>query len=89
MLLDLYLDITAWLEAAPEHGRRTDDEGTGAFLRRHVLDEIVERFVNASIPIGRDDERVALFLEDGGGTLGRGVNEGDDLEAQAELAEGE
>ena len=89
MLLDLLLDITAWLQAASEHGGRTDDEGTGALLWSHVLDEIIKRFVNAGIPIGRDDKRVALFLEDGSGTLCGGVDEGDDLEAQAELAKKE
>jgi hypothetical protein len=88
-LLDLDLDITAWLEGASEHGGRTNDKSTGALLWSHVLDEIIKRLVNACIPIGRDDERVALFLEDGSGTLCRGVNEGDDLEAQAELAEKE
>lgn len=56
VLLDLHLDITARLEGASEHGRRTNDESAGAFLWRHVLDEIIERFVNAGIPIGRDDE---------------------------------
>ena len=89
VLLDLYLDITALLEGAPEHGGRADDKGTGTLLWRHALDEIVKRFVNASIAVGRDDERVALFLEDGSGALCRGVDEGDDLEAQAELAERE
>lgn len=86
MFLDLHFDITARLEGASEHGRRADDEGTGAFLWGGVLDEIIEGFVNAGIPIGRDDEGVALFLKDGRGTLGGGVDEGDDLEAQAELA---
>jgi len=86
VLLDLHLDVTAWMEGASEHGGRTDDEGTGALLWSYVLDEVVERLVNAGIPVGRDDERVALFLEDGSGTVCRGINEGDDLEAQAELA---
>lgn len=86
MFLDLHLDVTAWVEGASEHGGGTDDEGTGALLWSHVLDEIVEGLVNAGIAIGRDDERVTLFLEDGSGALCRRIDEGDDLEAQAELA---
>ena len=86
VLLDLHLDVTAGLEGASEHRRGTDDEGTGALLWSQVFDEIIEGLVDAGIAIGRDDERVTLFLEDGRGTLCRGVNESDDFEAQAKLA---
>jgi hypothetical protein len=46
---------------------------------------LCEVFVDHSVLVGRHDERVALCGEGGVGPLGRGVDQGDDLEPRTEL----
>jgi len=85
---DLELDIAARTRGTAEHGRRADDDGARTFPRGHVLGKVLEGLIDASEFICGTHERLAFLVEDCGGTVNRGVDEGDYLETGAELAEG-
>jgi hypothetical protein len=88
VMQDLELDIAARTRGTAEHGRRADDDGARTFPRGHVLGKVLEGLVDASEFICGTHERLAFLVEDCGGTVNRGVDEGDYLETGAELAEG-
>jgi hypothetical protein len=85
---DLELDIAARTRGTTEHGGRTNDDGTRTFLLCHIFDKVLESLVDASVLICGTYECLALLAKDCGGTVNRGVDEGDYFETGAELTKG-
>lgn len=88
ILHDLHFNIATGLLRPTEHRRASNDNGPGSLLLGHVLDKIVQCFVNTRVLVRGDDKRVAFLLEDSICTLNSRIDNGNDLETQAEFAEG-
>jgi hypothetical protein len=83
VLEDLNLDVTSWLKGPAEPGWASDYDGPRALLGSHIIDKIIECFIDSGILISRDDEGVTFFLENGGGSVYGRVNKSNNLKAGA------
>lgn len=85
MLQDLQFDVASGFSGTAEHGRAADNDGAGAIFGGHGLDKVLESLEYTRILVGRHDEGLAFLLKNRGGPFDGGIDEGDDLEARAEL----
>lgn len=85
MLQDAELEIATLKGRASESRRRADDDGIRVLVLLHRRDEIVQRRADTRIGISADNKRRSLPGQDFFGRFSVWVDNGDDLQARAEL----
>ncbi len=65
MFKNLHFYVTARLQRSAEHGWAADDDDPGTFGGGHVFDEFIKGLIDTSVLVRRNDEGIALFLQDG------------------------
>ena len=85
MLKYLHLDVPSGLRGPSEHWGTANDDRTRLLTRGHVLDELIQRFEDAGVLVGGDNEGFTFLLQDCAGTVDCGVDQGYYFETRAEL----
>lgn len=86
MFKNLRFDVTATLQRTAEHGWAANDNDPGTLARSHVFDKFFKVLIDTSVLIRRDDEGIALLLQDGRCPINCRINQGHNFETTAKFA---
>jgi hypothetical protein len=82
----LHLNVPSGLRGPSEHRGTANDDCTRLLAWGHILDELIQGFIDAGVLIRRDNERIAFLLEDCTGTVDCRVDQGNYLETRTKFA---
>lgn len=86
MLKNLHFYVTATLQRTAEHGWAANDNDPGTLAGGHVFDEFFKGLIDTGILICRDDEGIALLLQDSPRPFDCRIYQGDNFETTAKFA---
>lgn len=85
MFHDLHFDVPSGLHGPSEHRGTANNDRTRLLTRGHVLNKLIQGFVDTSILIGRNNKGLAFLLEDSAGAVDCGIDQGDYLETRTKF----